>query len=404
MGTAARSDRGENDTTGARPVRRAVPQREVELERELRGEAERIEDTVRLDYTPEPTSRRIVIDVPVITILKIVAVLFALTLIREIWPFITFLAVSILLAAALSPYVALLERHGLSRTWSLTAVALTLVLAFGGLLALVVPSLVLQTRELVAHSDDYVRSLQNLLADHGAHVNLVKEWHALPKRLHGLNETALNVVFAIFDSAVALVTVLFLTLYLLSDQERIKAFFVGMFPRERRPDVLRVLHELRLQVGGYVRGQLITSGLAAFFAFAVLTVAQVPHSLALAVYVGIADLVPMFGGMLGMIPSVLIALTISPLRAIIVFIGFVLYQNLENHYIVPRVYSRTMRVSPLVALIGLLIGARLLGMLGMLIALPVTAALPIVLDFAGVHLRTAKLPRAAPDAATDIEP
>jgi predicted PurR-regulated permease PerM len=207
---------------------------------------------------------------------------------------------------------------------------------------------------------------------------------------------------AFFDSMVAMATVLVVTIYLLSDQERIKAFFVGLFPQDRRPAMLALLAELRRQVGGYVRGQLITSTLAGAFSFAVLTAAQVPNQLTLAIYVAIADLVPMFGQMLGMIPAVLIALTISPVKAIIVLAGFILYQQVENHFIGPRVYASTMRVSSLVALVALLIGAKLLGMLGMLVSLPIVAGIPVMLDFVGIHLNVGERPAPEPDAAKDV--
>ena len=110
----------------------------------------------------------------------------------------------------------------------------------------------------------------------------------------------------------------------------------------------------------------------------------------------------MFGQMLGMIPAVLIALTIGPVTAVIVLVGFVLYQQIENHFIAPRVYASTMRISSLVALVALLIGAKLLGMLGMLVSLPVVAGIPVILDFFGVHLNVGERPEPEPDAAEDV--
>jgi predicted PurR-regulated permease PerM len=345
-----------------------------------------------------------VVDIPALTVVKVLAILFAAYALTEVWPLITLLLVAAMLAAALSPYLALLERQGLRRPWSLTVVALTLIAGFVALFSLVLPDLIAQTQDLFAHSDDYVRSLQRVLAQHGVHQDLLVLWHSLPKRVSGMSSTLVSMVLAITDSAIALGTVLFVTLYLLSDHERLKAFFVGMFPADRRTEVLQILAELRRQVGGYVRGQLITSALAMVFSFAVLTLAQVPHALALAVFVGLADLIPMFGQALGTLPSVLMGLTISPIKAIIVLVGFILYQNLENHVIVPRVYANTMNVSSLVALVGLLVGARLLGMLGMLIALPIIAALPVILDFAGIHLKTDRMqPAASADAAKDLD-
>lgn len=371
------------------------------VDAEVVREARQIEDSVWVD-APSTQAHRMTIDVPAMTVLKIIAILFGVYIVMQIWGLLTLLGVSVMLAAALSPYLALLERHGLSRAWALTVLGFSIVGVLAVIVVLLVPGLIEQTRNLIDHGDQYAASLQKILAQHGIHQKLVRAWHTVPQRLHGLNSALIDAVFTIFDSAVALATVVFVTIYLLSDQERLKGFFVGMFPAQRRPHMLAILAELRRQVGGYVRGQMITSALAAVFSFVVLLAAGVPNPLTLAAYVGLADLVPMFGGLLGMVPAVLIALTISPLRAVIVLVGFVLYQNLENHVIVPRVYSKTMRVSSLVALVALLIGARLLGVLGMLIALPLVAALPVMLDFVGVHLNVGPGPTATSDPVDDL--
>lgn len=371
------------------------------MDTELVREARRIEDSVEIDL-PEPAAHRIVVEVRALTVVKVLAVLFAAYIVMQVWTLITLLAVSAMLAAALSPYMALLERRGLDRPWSLAVVALTLLLGLVTVLVVVVPGLVMQTHDLIANSDSYVRSLQALLAQHGMHQDLLRLWHSLPKKLNILNLPLLDVFFTIFDSAVAIATVLFVTLYLLSDQENLKRFFVGMFPADRRTEILEILAELRRQVGGYARGQIITSVLAMVFSFIVMTLAGVPNAITLAVFVGIADLIPMFGQLIGTIPPVLIAVTISPLRAVLVLAGFILYQQLENHVIAPRVYSNTMNVSSLVALVGLLVGAKLLGMLGMLVALPIIAALPVILDFVGVHIHTGARPPASLDSTKDL--
>lgn len=370
---------------------------------ELVQEARQIEDSVTLDL-PQGSARTLTIDVPARTVLKILGILFGVYVLTQVWGLLTLLAVAVMLAAALSPYLALLERRGLNRPIALTVLAVSVLAILGAIVALVVPGLVVQTRDLFANGDRYARDLQTILAQHGLRVNLVSAWATVPQKLHSMNAALMDALVTLFDSAVALGTIAVVTLYLLSDQERLKTFFVGMFPEKRRAHVLTILAELRRQVGGYVRGQGITSALAMLFSFVVLVLAGVPNPLTLSVYVGLADLVPMFGGILGMVPAVLIALTISPIRAIAVFVGFLVYQNIENHLIVPRVYSKTMRVSSLVALVALLIGARLLGILGMIIALPLVAALPVVLDYFGIHLHVSEEPIATKDATDDIEP
>jgi predicted PurR-regulated permease PerM len=372
------------------------------VDEELVREARRIDDTVELDLPPP--GRKIVIDVPALAVVKVLAILFVVYLVIQVWQLILFLLISAMLASALAPFLALIERTGLPRPLALTVLALSLLGGLGAVIALVVPPLIFQTRDLLAHSDAYIASLQAELARHGVHAHLLRAWHDVPKHLETLNPALMNAVFAVFDSAVAIATVLFLTLYILSDQDRLRHFFVGLFPVQRRVQVLVILAELRRQVGGYVRGQLITSLLAGIFSFVVMTLAGVPNAVSLAVFVAVTDLIPMFGNLIGTIPPVLIAVTISPVRGLLVLAGFVLYQNLENHLIVPRVYANTMSVSSLVALVGILMGAKLLGFLGMLIALPLVAATPVILDFVGVHLKVGEPPQPEADAEMDLVP
>jgi predicted PurR-regulated permease PerM len=187
----------------------------------------------------------------------------------------------------------------------------------------------------------------------------------VPSLLSKQTGVLVNVAVSLFYSALAMVTIVIVTMYLPVDQERIKTFFVGMFPEDRRVGVLRILAELRRQIGGYVRGQIISSVLAATFAGLILFTLGIPHYLTLAAFVFLADFVPMFGQTIGTIPPVLVALTISPVKVVIVLVLFILYQQLENHTIVPRVYANTLKISPLVALVALLLGAKLLGILGM---------------------------------------
>ncbi len=375
------------------------------VDADLARQAKQIEDSVTVDLPPEPPQhQRVTVDIRAITVIKVLAILFGVLVLTRIWEVITWLAVATMLAAALAPYLAWLERRGMPRGLALTIVFVSLVAIVLGLVALIVPGLVAQTRSLAHESGTYATEIQNMLAQHNIHVPIKSSLKNLPQLITTQSGTLVGLAVSLFYSAVAMVTIVIVTMYLLIDQERIKTFFVGMFPQDRRAGVLRVLSEMRRQVGGYVRGQIISSFLAATFAGVILFALGIPHYLTLAAFVFLADFVPMFGQTIGTIPPVLIALTISPVKALIVLVLFVLYQQLENHVIVPKVYANTLELSPLVALMALLLGAKLLGIVGMLLSLPLVAALPVILDFAGIHIHAAAGElRAEPDAAKDLD-
>ena len=332
------------------------------VDADLARQAKRIEDSVTVDLPPEPPHhQRVTVDIRAITVIKVLAILFGVLVLTRIWEVITWLAVATMLAAALAPYLAWLERRRMPRGLALTIVFVSLVAIVLGLVALIVPGLVAQTRSLAHESGTYATEIQSMLAQHNIHVPIKSSLKNLPQLITTQSGTLVGLAVSLFYSAVAMVTIVIVTMYLLIDQERIKTFFVGMFPQDRRAGVLRVLSEMRRQVGGYVRGQIISSFLAATFAGVILFALGIPHYLTLAAFVFLADFVPMFGQTIGTIPPVLIALTISPVKALIVLVLFVLYQQLENHVIVPKVYANTLELSPLVALMALLLGAKLLG-------------------------------------------
>jgi predicted PurR-regulated permease PerM len=178
-------------------------------------------------------------------------------------------------------------------------------------------------------------------------------------------------------------TVAVLTIYLLIDGPRVGMGLMQLLPRTERLPARQMLAEIAEQVGGYMRGQFITSALAGLFAFGLLLVFRVPEPLALAFLMAVADAIPMVGPLLATVPAVLMALTRGGPTALAVGIGYVLYLQFESHLLVPRIYGKTMKLSPSVIVIAILIGATLMGILGALLALPVAAAVPVVLRFVG---------------------
>ncbi len=133
-------------------------------------------------------------------------------------------------------------------------------------------------------------------------------------------------------------------------------------------------------VGGYMRGQAITSLCIGVFAFILLRVTGVPAALPLAILAAFADLIPLIGGVLVVAPSVLFALTIGPLQAVIVLVALVVYQQFESHLLLPRVYGQSLRLSPLAVIVALLIGGTLLGIVGALLALPMAAGIRVLVE------------------------
>jgi predicted PurR-regulated permease PerM len=143
---------------------------------------------------------------------------------------------------------------------------------------------------------------------------------------------------------------------------------------------------MEMVVGGYVRGQAITSLLIGAFVFVLLLMVGTPNALALAVFAAFTDLIPFIGGVLALLPAVLATLPFGPEPALIVFVAIVLYQQVESHLIVPRIYGKALRLSAVAVMLALLVGGTLLGIVGALLALPIAAGIRVLLEDLRIEL------------------
>jgi predicted PurR-regulated permease PerM len=299
---------------------------------------------------------------------------------------ISWVLVAAFFAMALNPVVEALVRRGLGRA---RAAAITFIVAFAalGLLGfLVIPPLVSATTEFVEALPRYLRELD---AGRGPLAVLERNFH-LGERLVdvyerggiagllGLERPGASTARAAADAALALVAVPFLTFFMLLDGKRWVQATLDVVPPSARPRWERVFEGIYRTVGGYVTGNLLISLVAGTVAAITLTAAGVPYALPLAVIVAILDLVPLVGATVAIAVCGVAALSQGVVECVVVVVVLLVYQQLENHVLLPVVYGRTVDLSPLAVLVALLIGAEIAGVLGALAAIPVAGSASVV--------------------------
>jgi len=303
-------------------------------------------------------------------------------LIARLWEIILILIIALVLAGTFSPVVTWLERHRVPRPLSLSLILVALLGFIVGLGALIIPAFVHQFGTL---STDAPR-IQARLADFAARVpplagqaDTIRS--AKPDRLLApIGAYALKSAGAAAQLVVLGGTTVVIAFYLIADHERVTGFLFALLPRHYHIRTARTLLDMETVVGGYMRGQAITSLCIGVFAFILLQATGVPAALPLAILAAFADLIPLVGGVLAVAPSVLFALTIGPLQAVIVLVALVIYQQFESHLLLPRVYGQSLRLSPLAVIIALLVGGTLLGIVGALLALPMAAGIRVLIE------------------------
>ncbi|SEF90713.1 Predicted PurR-regulated permease PerM [Nonomuraea solani] len=295
------------------------------------------------------------------------------------------IVVSLFLAVGLDPAVRWLHRHGLPRWGAIAAVFAAVILFFAGFGMAVIPALSQQAGQFVEQLPGYIGQLQNhpQVRDLDQRFGLLERLQSyllsgdLGRQVFGgLLGAAGVVVSAVFSA----LTVLILTLYFLASLRSITRTGYRLIPGSRRPRVQHLGDEILDRVGGYVAGNLIISLIAGVTTFVFLSILGVPYALALAIIVAVTDLIPMIGAGIGAAIATLTALFVSAPVAIGCLVFFIIYQQIENYLIAPKVMKSSVDVPAAVTIVAALIGGALLGVVGALLAIPVAAAIQLILS------------------------
>ena len=329
----------------------------------------------------------------VLTGLLIIGLLRLLTQITEI---LLLILISTILAAGISPLVAAIKRMRFGRRGRRVSELGAILIIYAALLLVLVliggillTPLVTETQQFITQLPQLLENLQQYAATLEARYTWLPDLSGLiarlPGELAGLSRylgTAAGVAFRFLGGVFSIVTVLFMTFYMLVEGPHIKRQFLTLFPAERGVRVEEILQRIGLKFGGWVRGQLLL-GLIIGVAVGIGAVAlRLPYPLLLGLVAGITELIPIVGPILGAIPAVLIAWFQPPLwgipRVLMVVAFYTVVQQAESNFVVPRVMRMAVGLSPLLTVIALLIGAKLLGIIGVLLSIPVAAALQVV--------------------------
>ena len=295
---------------------------------------------------------------------------------------ITLLVISFFLTLALNPLVEALTRRSVRRGWAVTIVFLGVLTVFTLVGWVVIPPVAQQGSELATNAP---RMFDNLLAN--PWVQDVDHRYQLVQRIQeevnkrvadgnlwaGVFGGVLDAGKVIASGVFSGLTVLVLTLYFLASLPAVKQAAYALVPASRRPRTVSLAEEVMRRVGSYAIGQVAVAAINAFFAWIMMSLIGLKFAAVLAVAVGFLGLVPMIGATLGASVVAIVAFFDEPKKALIVIIYFIVYQQIENYAVMPRIMQRTVAVPGAVTVVAALAGGALLGILGALLAIPFAA-------------------------------
>jgi len=316
------------------------------------------------------------------TIAWILAAMAGVWLLRELWVVGLLVLVALVFAGTFNPLVEWMEKRGVKRTLALVLLLFGSIIVASLLIFLTVPPLAEQLAQIVRGAPRSRERLIVLLEKHSvtlplAHAvqnaGLEQTFARLEKYLLGYSSQAVKVL-GYFVTAVVL------SFYFLADGKRTQGALYAIVPREYHMRLARIIHNLERIVGGYMRGQLITSAAIAIFTFLLLVICKVHNALSLALFAALADVIPFVGGFLAAAAAILSALSRGVPVGTVVLVAMFIYMEFESRILVPKVYGHVLRLSPTTVLLALLAGGTLLGVMGALLALPIAAGLQMILE------------------------
>jgi predicted PurR-regulated permease PerM len=322
------------------------------------------------------------------------------------------LGIAIFLAVALGPAVDFFS-HVFPRAGAILLVYVLIFCVFGGVLALVVPPVINGASDLSRDIPHYIDDLRNntTIRDFDNKYNvtsrLTQEAQKLPSRLGDAAGALQSIAAGAFNAAFQLLTVLTMTFFLLLDGRRIANFLVRRAARDHQERLRGILERTYKSTSGYVAGALTITSINGMLTFIVLSILGVPFAVPLAVLMSFFGLIPLVGATIGGVIILIVTLfTDFPSATIVYGIFLILYQQFENNVLQPVIFRRTVNVPPLAVIVAILAGSSVLGVVGALVAIPIAAALQIVLrEYFGEEPPAEKgPPPTAPEPAPPPEP
>lgn len=319
-----------------------------------------------------------------VTLGVLVAILLG-TIFGELSEILMYIVAALFIALGLDPVVRMFERRGMKRPVGIAVVFAGFVVVVGGILAIVIPMIASQISQLVRDAPHLVTDIKNQqwyqdlnerfgdFVDFNELLKMGQDFAGDPSHWATVAGGVWQAGIGIANGLTATIVVLILSLYFLASLRVMKRAFYSLIARSQRAKVMDITEQVTHSVGGYVNGMVILAFINAVLGFIMMTIVGVPFAGLVAVFVFLLALIPLIGSVLATVLVGVVALFSSPVTMLIAVAYYLVYMQVESYVLTPRVMNRVVSVPGSLVVIGALAGGTLLGLLGALISIPVTA-------------------------------
>jgi len=318
------------------------------------------------------------INISTSTILRIVVVLLALAFLYIIRDILIVVFVAVIIAAAINGPVNWLQRHRVPRILGVTFIYLFILLLLALVVTLIFPPLAEQIKQLAVSFPEFMEraslTVQEWWGEHKIEGNLQMLLDRFSGKLTQAASSVFGTIIGIFGGLISAIIILVISFYLSVQEKGVKRFLISLTPNEHKHYISDLIERIQTRIGGWLRGQLLLMIIIGILVYIGLSILGVKYALTLALVAGLLEIIPYIGPILATIPAVILAFLQSPFLALLVLLLFIVIQQLENYVIFPQVMKRAVGLNSIIIIIVMLIGAKLAGVLGIILAVPLTAA------------------------------
>ncbi|MEI7604551.1 MAG: AI-2E family transporter [bacterium] len=327
-----------------------------------------------------------IFDIKFSALIKIFLFIALVWLTFQLFSLIIVVFIAFIIATAIRPIIKKLQDRKVPKTLSVGVIYMALISIISVLIYLIANPLAKELIDFGKNFPDYLTNAQNnipFLSNFdikGYTDNFATNFTKSGSGLAGNFSTALSALGGVFDIFTSTLTIIIVSIYLTTGLDKIIAALLKFVPKERREDVMRHYTKIEEQVGAWLRGQVFLMVLIGFLTYITLKILGIPYALPLAIFAGFMEILPIIGPLVYSVMIILVALTVSPLIAGLSAIACLIIQQLEGNVIVPAIMKKAVGLSPIITILAIIAGGSLLGVIGALLAVPITAIISALLQ------------------------
>lgn len=323
-------------------------------------------------------NNRIKIDISTSTVIKIALIILGIWFLYAVRDIAILFFFVLVIVAALAPLVDKISKY-IPRFLAVAILALIFIGILVAIGFLIIPPLISQIGQLAINLPLIINKLGPLYHNLQAIIpNYQESLLNLSSQLGNLTSGIYSTTIGFITGIVGLFTIFVMAFYMLLEQNAIKDFVGQIVPADHKEKIFEIVRKISDKMGSWLRGHVTLMLAIGILDGIALTILGVPFALTLAVWGGLMEIIPYIGPWLALIPAAALAFSDSPLKALIVIIVYVLIQQLEAQFLTPKILGKAVGLSPVIIILAILVGAKLAGILGVIIAVPAAAAISVI--------------------------